>query len=406
MRTPTKTNRRQLYLLTLAASSLVLTPNSHAIGFRIANQDAAAIARGNAFTATADTPAAMYYNPAGITQLEGTQAQVGMYITSVNSTYHSPTGGTAHSLFEVQPVPQMYITHAIKDTDFSVGIGTYAPFGLGIEWPETSGFRTMALEGRLMYSTVNPVVAWQPLPNLSFAVGPTINYGRVELRQGIFLPFAGDEFKFKGIGWDYGFTLSSRWQPSEKLSFGVNYRSPSEMTFRGHSVAMPYAAEETTRATIQFPQYIMGGISYRPTPEWNFEFNIDWTDWDTLNTVTFEKASGNTPFAFNWQSSFLYEFGITRKLNHGYFASIGYFYSENSTSEVNFNPLTPDTNLHVGSLGIGRQLEKWSWAISYQIITGPARTINGSTPSIGGQNADGTFKFFNHSLNFSIGYKF
>ncbi|HEY1171850.1 MAG TPA: outer membrane protein transport protein [Verrucomicrobiae bacterium] len=406
MRTPTPTNTRPLCLLTLAATSLLAVQNTQAIGFRIVNQDAAAIARGNAFTATADTPAAMYYNPAGITQIEGTQAQLGFYITSVNSTYHSPAGGKAHSLFEVQPVPQMYLVHSPKESDLSFGLGTYAPYGLGIEWPEDSGFRTLALEGRLMYTTVNPVVAWQALPSLSIAAGPTLNYGRVELRQGIFLPTAGDEFKFKGTDFAYGYTVSARWQPTEKLAFGINYKSKSEMTFRGHSVAMPYTAEETTRATIPFPQYIMGGVSYRPTPDWNFEFNVDWTDWDSLNTVTFEKSSGNTPFAFNWQSSFLYEFGITRKLKDGYFASIGYFYSGNSTSAVNFNPLTPDTNLHVGSLGIGRQLEKWSWAVSYQIITGPKRTITGSTPSIGGQSADGTYKFFNHSLNIAVGYGF
>ncbi|HXU75413.1 MAG TPA: hypothetical protein VN794_02540, partial [Methylomirabilota bacterium] len=47
------------------------------LGSRIPNQDADAIARGNAFVATADNPAALYYNPAGISQLEGQQIHVG-----------------------------------------------------------------------------------------------------------------------------------------------------------------------------------------------------------------------------------------------------------------------------------------------------------------------------------------
>src|SRR5205085_7298167 len=47
------------------------------LGSRIPNQDAAAIARGNAFVATADNPTAMYYNPAGISQLDGQNFQVG-----------------------------------------------------------------------------------------------------------------------------------------------------------------------------------------------------------------------------------------------------------------------------------------------------------------------------------------
>ena len=54
-----------------AALSLAcaLPVTGFALGIRIADQDARATARGNAFTATADNPSAIYYNPAGITQL-------------------------------------------------------------------------------------------------------------------------------------------------------------------------------------------------------------------------------------------------------------------------------------------------------------------------------------------------
>jgi len=47
------------------------------LGSRIPNQDAAAIAARHAFVATADNPSAMYYNPAGISQLEGQNVQAG-----------------------------------------------------------------------------------------------------------------------------------------------------------------------------------------------------------------------------------------------------------------------------------------------------------------------------------------
>ena len=40
-------------------------------GFRLPDQDAFATARGEAFAATADNASAIYYNPAGISQLEG-----------------------------------------------------------------------------------------------------------------------------------------------------------------------------------------------------------------------------------------------------------------------------------------------------------------------------------------------
>ncbi len=48
-------------------------------GYYLPNQDAFATARGNAFVATADTPAAVHYNPAGLTQLEEASIQAGFY---------------------------------------------------------------------------------------------------------------------------------------------------------------------------------------------------------------------------------------------------------------------------------------------------------------------------------------
>src|SRR5688572_10034114 len=51
-------------------AGILLSPTvSLALGIRIADQDARATARGNAFAATADNPSAIYYNPAGITYL-------------------------------------------------------------------------------------------------------------------------------------------------------------------------------------------------------------------------------------------------------------------------------------------------------------------------------------------------
>ena len=107
---PTKTSCARLSFsglalwLPLAAALLSLRPTAAlALGFRIPNQDAAATARGNAFTATADNPSAIYYNPAGITQLPGQNMQFGLHVISVNSSYDGPGGIHAESESEIQP---------------------------------------------------------------------------------------------------------------------------------------------------------------------------------------------------------------------------------------------------------------------------------------------------------------
>ena len=75
-------------LAALAAGAMMV----QGVGFRLPNQDPEAIARGNAFVATADNPAAIYYNPAGITQLDGQNVRAGLYLVSPGIDYESPTG--------------------------------------------------------------------------------------------------------------------------------------------------------------------------------------------------------------------------------------------------------------------------------------------------------------------------
>ncbi|MCX6925129.1 MAG: hypothetical protein NT154_18235 [Verrucomicrobia bacterium] len=75
------------------------------------NQDAFAIGRGNAFVATADNPSAIYYNPAGITQLQeqnihaGSLFYLGIYEVGV-TRYFDSGNISARVTFPAQPPPR------------------------------------------------------------------------------------------------------------------------------------------------------------------------------------------------------------------------------------------------------------------------------------------------------------
>jgi long-chain fatty acid transport protein len=320
----------------------------------------------------------------------------------VNSHFEAATGGIeADTKFQVLPVPQLYYVYSPKNYPLAFGLGIYAPFGLGLEWPEDVVFRNLALEARLQYLTISPIAAWRINSKLSVAAGPTVNYSDAMLRRGIgFIP--GDEFRFRGDGFAYGAKVGLLWQPHPQWSFGLSYFSPTTVKYQGNSTFKPIVSQKKgTSAELDFPQFIMGGISFRPTTNWNVEVGMDWTDWDTVDSVTFKgTAFGDVPFALNWKSSFLAHLGLSRYLQKGYWVSAGYFFSQNSTTDADFNPILPDTDLHVASLGFGRHGEHWTWALSGQIIAGPARQIRN------GNAADGSYQFFNQAVNVSVGYHF
>jgi long-chain fatty acid transport protein len=372
------------------------------LGSRIPNQDAEAIGRGNAFVATADNPAALYYNPAGITQLEGQNFQVGsLFYFNVYADYESPTGQSFENKHKIIPVPDVDYVFTPKGQPFSLGLGVYAPFGLGMEWPDNVPFRNAGLKAQLTYITINPVIAWKPCSTLSIAAGPTFNYSEAELIQGILVsPF---QFRFKGHDWAYGFNAGLLWQPHPMWSFGAKYFSPTTMDYEGTAEFNPNPGflppPMKTKTHLDFPQIIVGGISFRPNTNWNFEVDIDWADWDRVKTADIENI-GSLPLY--WQSSFFYEFGVTRQLGKGYYASIGYFFSEASTPNQYYTPLVPDTDLHVGSLGVGYKGQHWTWGLAAQLIGGPYRNVqNAADPTVNGK-----YRLFTPTLAVSLGYHF
>jgi long-chain fatty acid transport protein len=385
--------------------TLLSTDSADAIGFRVANQDAEAIAKGNAFIATADNPSAIYYNPAGIIQMPDAQAQLGMYVTSINSHFDADSGGSSDTKFEIQGVPQIYcvlpLQNSPADHRISLGLGIYAPYGLGLQWPGDASLRNKGIEGRIMYVSIAPVAAVELLPGLSFAVGPSFNYSMVKLRSGVGL-VPGDTFRYTGHGTALGAKLGLRWQPTEQWAFGASYISPTTVNYDGGSTIKPETqGKKGTKTSLDYPQFVMAGISFRPTPRWNIEAGLDWTDWDTLNTVTFEgTAFGTLSLPFNWHSTFMAYSGIEYYLQNHYWVAAGYFYSPNVTSDRDFSPLDPDTDLHVGSLGFGHKGKRLDWALSAQIIGGPSRHVHN------GNVADGTYNFWNQAVDFSVTYHF
>ena len=424
--------------MSACALAAAFPSTSRGLGIRIADQDARATARGNAFTATADNPSAIYYNPAGISFLYSPSLNSPAFTPSLGgkNAAPAPTGDGSDSGLRIrlgvygislasevklagandsfnishrgQFAPNFYATWKQGNSPLSFGLGIYSPYGFGIWYPENSPIRTVTISGNIKYATINPVVAYKITDTLSLAAGPTFNYGRAGLKQGIAPQgvFGGaDMAEFEGDGWSVGWNAGLMWRPHPMHSFGVMYRSQTDIEFKGSAnTVVPgfLNLRENAAAGIKFPQNVVAGYSFRPTEKWNFEVNIDWTDWDNLNTVNLRKASGDVIIPFNWKSSLFYEFGASYKFDNGITASAGYIYSENSVPNESFSPLVPDSNRHIFSVGLGKHWQNWDFDLAYQWAHGPQRTINKGP----GFPENGTYQFDSHAISLSAGYSF
>ena len=66
----------------------IFTTNTFPNGFIISEQDAEAMGSASAFAARASNPSAIFYNPAGITQLDGINMTFGSNLITIKTIYH------------------------------------------------------------------------------------------------------------------------------------------------------------------------------------------------------------------------------------------------------------------------------------------------------------------------------
>lgn len=421
------TNNLRKFLLAALISG-VYAGKILANGFSLLDHDAFATARGEAFVATADNPSAIYYNPAGIAQLDGNNLRGGVYGIYLDPTFTPPSGApnagtTYHSSDRLAQISQGFYTHTFSGTPLSVGLGVYAPYGGSINWPQDTGFRTVATKGDLLYATVNPVVALKFRHGLFVGAGLMANYVDLKMEQGL-LPSQTppNYFHFRGDGWSMGGNLGLLWQPIKEISIGATVRSASQVTLDGHTTFEEQPAFQATslpaHMNLTFPWTVVGGFSYRPTPKWNLEFDANWTKWSSFKTTTLYQE-GQPPFGvnknvqvnLNWQNSWAYEFGVTRYFAKHWQVSAGYVFDENSVPNQNYSPLAADLNRHFFSIGTGYKGKLISLDVAYQFGYGPSHTVTGSTPSstpglFAAQNADGKYGFISNALMVSAGIHF
>lgn len=382
-------------------SLLLLSESVFGAGFRLPNQDAYATSRGSAFVATADNASAVYYNPAGLGQLEKEELRMGSY--QINFGIEAEISGTEYeNNNKWQAAPQFF--YANPGDRFSWGVGLYAPVGLGNEWPSTTPFRTITEKAKIDYVTLSPVGSFKLSEELSIGFGLTYNYTKLDIRQGIGLA-PGDRISVRARDTGFGYLASALWQPHEKHSFGVTYRGSVTHEYEGVSNVSLAPGELSTRLELELPDLLLTGYSYRPDLRTNIEVNIEWGGWSNVGTpVITGTALGDLPYPFEWDNGLIYEIGASR-IYGDLIYSIGYDYNEAVQTEVFYNPAVSDTDSHWLNMGVAHEGDVYQWAVSYQYGTSE-RIVNDAVTNLAGENANGTYRLNAHTFQFSLGVRF
>ena len=210
---------KNYYIKSAVLASLFAVTGAQAAGFALIEQSASGM--GNAYaggSAAAEDASTIFFNPAGMTYINGTQAVGALHLINPNAEFNNkgsvaanrnfaktlfrPLGGEGPNAGDLAFVPNFYFMTEITPS-IKAGVGINAPFGLKTEYDDKWIGRFQADKSEVKTININPSVAFKVNDQLSLGFGVSAMRAEATLTQAVnFGPFGEGSAKIKGDDWD------------------------------------------------------------------------------------------------------------------------------------------------------------------------------------------------------------
>jgi long-chain fatty acid transport protein len=407
--------RKSGFGVLLLAAMLVFAAAQQSLGagFALFEGSARGNALGGAMVGRADDPSALFYNPAGITQLPGIQFMAGATVILPTTTVDTFQGGAKTSTETEDNVfapPHVYATYQFNDSLW-FGLGIYSPFGLGTEFPESWPGRYNNYKAFIETISINPNVAYKITDQLSLAAGFTAMWFDLTLDQkinpGAILriptPQSQDiDSHLTGDTWGYGFNVALHYKPTDWMALGFAYRSEVKQHVDGNAdftkparsvVPASWFNDTDASGSIKLPGEVFLGAMFKPCQNVTWEVGGVLTMWSSFRdlTINFDNPivllppplpSVNQQRAIkNWDDEWRFNTGIEYKALDWLDLRVGYVFDMDPTRSKFADYLVPSNDRHLFSGGAGFHWNKWTLDLSYTYLLTEDRDVFNSVTS-------------------------
>lgn len=425
---------RGIGLLALAACLLLVPAASHGAGFALFEHGARAVALGGAFGATADDPTAIYFNPAGIAFLQGTQVASGVYFITESSTFSgaNPYPGQGYSVDMKSQIfypPHFYLTGELTP-NLHWGFGAYAPFGLGTWWPDEYAGKYLSKRVDLKVFNLNPTLSYKLTENLAIAAGVDYFYSALDLTRsiGVINPYTQQAAEvgqvhlytdYKG-GWGWNVGLLGKLDGG--FSIGATYRSNVKVNYTGKAsftqfptgyadfdaiVAsqVPFGSKVSAKSSIKFPDEVRVALAWHGQ-KWGVEGDVIRMGWSSFKDLPID-LTGHPLLSEvrpeNYKDSNSYRLGVEYKASQSMAWQFGALYDKSPVPTISVSPLLPDADRKGASIGASFSLTpKTRLDVSYLYLKFSDR----GTQGMNYDNYEGTYKTTANLFGFTVVHRF
>lgn len=399
-------------------------------------QNARALALGGAGAGRADDASAVFFHPAGITHLYGSNAQVGGALAAGTARFNAFGAADGEQEGRAEFDGALYLTHAIA-ARVTAGLAVNSPWGLETAWENPDAFvgRFRATESRLGAVLFNPILAWQLDPAWSVAAGVDVLHATFELARveqdpalsalggggPIALARARLNLDGTGIGWN----AAVAFHPAPAFAAGLQFRDEIPVDFNGiaaFTVVAPaelrafprpghdqtigafldatYVAQ-TARTALVFPRQAAVGAAYAPLDRLRVAAELQWVQWSAADdlALAFADTTLADTVGFDYHDVWTLRAGAEYRVRPDLLARLGVARRPSPAPATAVTPLLPDADRLSLSAGIGYSWRTIDFDLGYRLTFLDDRQ-GAAFP--GSPAADGVYESLEHDLAISI----
>ena len=425
---------RRIGFSAFAAFLLLAPTSSFGAGFALFEHGSRAVGLGGAFGATADDPTAIYFNPAGIAFLQGTQFAIGTELITESDTFTgaNPYPGQGYSVDmkkQIFALPELYLTGALTP-DLHWGIGAFAPFGLGTWWPNEYAGKYISKRVTLQVVDVNPTLSYKVTDNLALAVGVDYFYSDLSLTRsiGAVNPYTqqvaevGQVHLATDLSGGFGWNVGLLGKLDGGFSIGATYRSNVKINYTGTASftqfptgypdfdaivgsQIPFGTKPAARTSIKYPDEKRIALAWHGNKV-GIEADVVRMGWSSfqdlpIDLVAYPALSETRPE--NYKDANCYRLGFEYKTSPSLSWQFGLVYDKTPVPTESVSPLLPDSDRKGASIGASIALSpKTRLDLSYFYL----RFKNRSTEGMNYDGFEGTYKTSANLLGITLTHRF
>jgi len=278
-----------------------------AAGFQLLEQNASGL--GNAYAgsaAVAENASTIFFNPAGMTQLQDREVSLGFSAVRPSFKYkdRGSTGtgvltGNGDDAGDWGFIPNGYLSWALNK-DLYLGVGLSGPFGLITDYGDSWVGGAQALKFEIKTYNINPSIAWRVNDKLS--VGGGVNWQRLEAEYERIAAVAGPlaattatlDVDSDAWGWNVGalFTLSPRTKVGVSYRSKIDHELKGDLDVEGPSALINAAGTSKAEADVELPDTFILSVAQKLDDRWEMLGDLSWTGWSSVDEIDIVRTSG------------------------------------------------------------------------------------------------------------------